>query len=87
MNTAARAPLERWDTIPWQQIQRAVFKLHTRMYQAARRGAVGTVRRLHRLVMTSWSATRLAVRKVTQANPGKRTAGIEGVKALMPAQR
>ncbi len=79
--------MDRWDTIPWKKIQRAVFKLQKRIYQAARRGDVGTVRRLQRLLMTSWSAKLLAVRKVTQDNQGKRTAGIDGVKALMPEQR
>jgi RNA-directed DNA polymerase len=58
--------MDRWDTIPWKKLQRAVFKLQTRIYQAARRGDVGTVRRLQRLLMTSWSAKLLAVRKVTQ---------------------
>jgi RNA-directed DNA polymerase len=79
--------MDRWDTIPWKKIQRVVFKLQKRIYQAARRDDVGTVRRLQRLLMTSWSAKLLAVRKVTQDNQGKRTAGIDGVKALMPEQR
>jgi RNA-directed DNA polymerase len=87
MNTAARAPMDRWDTLPWKQIQRAVFTLQKRIDQAARRGDVGTVRRLQRLLMTSWSAKLLAVRKVTQDKQGKRTAGVDGVKALRPEQR
>jgi RNA-directed DNA polymerase len=87
MTTAARAPLERWDTIPWTKIQRAVCTLQKRIYHAARRGDVGTVRRLQRLLMTSWSATLWAVRKVTQDHHGKRTAGMDGGKALMPEHR
>jgi RNA-directed DNA polymerase len=35
----------------------------------------------------SWSAKCLAVRRVTQENRGKRTAGIDGVKSLTPPQR
>jgi hypothetical protein len=31
--------LYRWDTIPWQHVQRSVFKLQKRIYQASRRGA------------------------------------------------
>jgi RNA-directed DNA polymerase len=36
MNTVM--PMYRWDTIPWQHIQRSVFKLQKRIYQASRRG-------------------------------------------------
>jgi hypothetical protein len=37
--------------------------------------------------MRSWAAKCLAVRKVTQDNRGKKTAGVDGVKDLAPAQR
>ncbi len=37
--------------------------------------------------MKSWSAKCLAVRRVTQDNQGKKTAGVDGVKALTPKQR
>jgi RNA-directed DNA polymerase len=37
--------------------------------------------------MRSWSAKCLAVRKVTQENTGKKTAGVDGVKSLTPKQR
>jgi N-terminal domain of reverse transcriptase len=36
MNTVM--PMYRWDTIPWQHVQRSVFKLQKRIYQASRRG-------------------------------------------------
>src|ERR1041384_6410197 len=42
---------------------------------------------VQRLLMSSRSAKLLAVRKVTQDNQGKKTAGVDGVKALRPAQR
>jgi hypothetical protein len=29
-----------WDTLPWKEIQRDVFKLQKRIYQASRRGDV-----------------------------------------------
>jgi RNA-directed DNA polymerase len=59
----------------------------TRLYQASRRGEVKTVHRLQKLLMRSWSAKCLAVRKVTQDNRGKKTAGIDGVRNLSPAKR
>ena len=38
-------------------------------------------------LMNSWSARALAVRRVTQDNCGKKTAGVDGVKSLTPKQR
>jgi len=37
--------------------------------------------------MKSWSARCLAVRRVTQDNSGKKTAGVDGLKSLTPKQR
>jgi RNA-directed DNA polymerase len=79
--------MDRWDTVPWKQLQRRVWKLQKRIYQASQRGDTKTVHNLQRLLMKSWSARMLAVRKVTQENQGKRTAGIDGVKSLTPLQR
>jgi RNA-directed DNA polymerase len=76
-----------WNTLPWKQIERRVFKLQKRIYQASQRGDTATVHRLQRLLLRSWSAKQLAVRQVTQDNQGKRTAGIDGVKSLPPPQR
>ena len=86
MTTVIR-PMDGWNTIPWSRLQRKVFKLQTRIYQATRRGDVRTVRRLQRLMMHSWSAKLVAVRRITQDNRGKRTAGVDGVKSLTPPKR
>ncbi|EGJ28360.1 RNA-directed DNA polymerase [Moorena producens 3L] len=45
------------------------------------------VRKLQKTLMKSWTAKMIAVRKVTQENRGKKTAGIDGVKALTNKQR
>jgi RNA-directed DNA polymerase len=76
-----------WKDLPWKQFQRQTFKLQTRIYRASGRGDTKTVHRLQRLLMKSWAARCLAVRKVTQDNRGKKTAGVDGVKALYPHQR
>src|SRR6266436_912792 len=68
-------------------MQRNVFKLQKRIYQASCRGDLRTVRALQRLLMHSWSAKLLAVRRITQDNQGKKTAGVDGVKSLTPTQR
>ena len=86
MNATAR-PAYEWKGLPWRAIERQVFKLQTRIYRASQHGNVKTMHRLQRLLVKSWSAKCLAVRRVTQDNQGKKTAGIDGVKALTPPQR
>jgi RNA-directed DNA polymerase len=76
-----------WKDITWKKAQVKVFKLQRRIYQAAKSGDVRKVHRLQRLLMKSWYAKCLAVRRVTQENQGKKTAGIDGVKSLNPKQR
>ena len=80
-------PEYRWDTIPWQKLERSVFKLQKRIYKASQREDVQTTRRLQKLMIKSWGAKCLAVRRVTQDNQGKKTAGVDGVKSLTPKQR
>ncbi len=87
MTTVAAAPMDRWETLPWQQLQRSVFKLQKRIYRAACRDDVQTVRRLQRLLVKSRAARLLAVRRIAQENQGKRSAGVDGVKSLTPPQR
>ena len=45
------------------------------------------IRLLQKLLMKSRAAKLLATRRVTQENLGKKTAGVDGVKALSPRQR
>ena len=80
-------PMDGWNTLPWKQFERQVFKLQKRIYQASQRGEVRTAHRLEKLLMTSRAAKCLAVRRVTQDNQGKRTAGVDGVRALTQPQR
>src|SRR6266704_2979381 len=76
-----------WNAIPWRTLEVRVFKLQRRIYQATTRGETQKARRLQKLLATSWSAKSLAVRRVTQENKGKKTAGVDGVKSLTPPQR
>jgi len=86
MNTANR-PMYRWQDLPWKRMERTVFKLQKRIYQASKRGDKQTVHKLQRLLIHSFSAKCLAVRRVTQDNRGKNTAGVDGIKSLLPNQR
>ena len=76
-----------WNTIRWRPVERRVFKLQKRIYQASNRGEAGRVHGLQRLLVSSRSGKLLAVRRVTQDNQGKKTAGIDGVKSLTPPER
>ncbi len=76
-----------WKNIPWKKLQRVVFRLQKRIYQASTRGDVKCVHKLQKLLLKSNAAKLLAVRKVTQDNRGKATAGIDGVKSLSETQR
>ena len=76
-----------WEDIDWRKVERCVFKLQKRIYKAARCGNVKQVRKLQKLLRRSWYCRLLAVRRVTQENLGKNTAGVDGVKKLTPKQR
>lgn len=86
MNTALK-PMYEWKDIDWRKLERSVFKLQKRIYQASSRGDVKLVRKLQKLLISSRSARALSVRRVTQDNQGKKTAGVDGVKSLTPKQR
>ncbi|MHC5828325.1 MAG: reverse transcriptase N-terminal domain-containing protein, partial [Nostoc sp.] len=77
----------KWGELPWKQMEKKVHKLQTRIYQASSRGDVRTVHKLQKTLLKSWSAKCLAVRKVTQDNTGKKTAGVDGAKSLTPEDR
>jgi len=83
----APTPVYEWKDLPWKQFQRQTFKLQKRIFRASGRGDTKTVHRLQRLLMNSWAARCLAVRRVTQDNRGKHTAGVDGVKSLTPPHR
>jgi RNA-directed DNA polymerase len=78
---------DEWRTINWKQVQKTVYRLQKRIFRAKRRGDTKQVHRLQKLLMKSRSAKLLAVRRVTQDNAGKKTAGVDGIKSLTPSQR
>ena len=78
---------EDWSTIPWPKLERYVYRLQKRIYQASCHGKTQVVHRLQQLLMQSRAARLLAVRRVTQDNQGKATAGVDGVAKLPPSER
>lgn len=87
MDRVVSQPMYGWNTVNWKPIQRTVFKLQKRIYRASQRGDLKRVRSVQRLLLKSRSAKLLAVRRVSQDNLGKKTAGVDGVKSLTPEQR
>ncbi len=76
-----------WRQLNWRKIQKAVWKLQKRIYQAYISGNVRKGRRLQKTLLNSYYNRLLAVRKVTQDNQGKKTAGVDKIKSLTPKQR
>jgi len=76
-----------WDTVPWNKFERSVFKLQKRIYQAAQREDNSAVHKLQRLLLKSKAAVFVSVRRVTQINKGKHTAGVDGLSSLAKKQR
>jgi RNA-directed DNA polymerase len=76
-----------WDNLPWYLLERELFRLQTRIYRASQRGDFSVLHRLQKLLLTSQAAKLIAVRRITQDNMGKKTAGVDGVKLIAPEQR
>lgn len=88
LNTKSARPLiTDWCQIDWQKINRYVEKLQQRIYHAESVGDKRKVRDLQRMLMNSEAALLVSICRVTQLNRGKRTAGVDGYKALTPQDR
>src|SRR5947208_11792438 len=78
---------EAWRRLPWRKFEQHVYRMQKRIYRASQRGNTRAVQKLQKLLMKSEAARLLAVRRVTQDNQGKKTAGIDGVKNVNPQDR
>jgi RNA-directed DNA polymerase len=79
------APL--WTSIDWRTVESTVRRLQERIYRATERGERRKARSLQQLLVRASSAKLLAIRRVTQENQGKHTAGIDGVVCDTPEAR
>src|SRR6266581_4285429 len=78
---------EAWNNIPWRKLEKHCFRIQKRIFRASQQGNHRAVQKLQKLLLKSKAAQTLAVRRVTQDNQGKKTAGIDGIKSLQPAER
>lgn len=87
-NTSAVSPhIKSWETINWKKVNEYVKKLRQRIFRAEQLGQKRKVRKLQRLMIRSKANLLLSIRKVTQINKGKQTAGIDGQIALTSSDR
>ena len=80
-------PSEEWAALPWRKLEQHLYHLQQRIFKASARGDLKAVHKVQKLLLKSRSARLVAVRRVTQDNQGKKTAGIDGVKSVSPAGR
>src|SRR5262245_23270249 len=76
-----------WALFPWRKLEQQQYRLQKRIFKASERGDLKTAHQLQKVLMRSRSARLLAVRRVTQDNQGRKTAGVDGVKSIPPTGR
>jgi len=76
-----------WQDIVWKKVERTVFNLQKRIYKATKAGQLKQAKALSKLLLRSSCSIILTVRRITQDNSGKKTAGIDRVKSLSPLKR
>jgi RNA-directed DNA polymerase len=76
-----------WRRINWRQVEENVRRLRQRIFTASKAGDLARVRRLQALMLRSHSNTLVSVRKVTERNAGRLTAGGDGEVVLTPKAR
>lgn len=76
-----------WETIDCRRQSDQVQRLRQRIFKAAQAGNHKQVRNLQKLMLRSRANTLVSVRRVSQHNTGRRTAGVDGLVALTPEDR
>ena len=76
----------KWNTIDWDRCERRVKKLQASLVKAQKEKRYAKVKSLQRILVTSFAAKALAVKRVT-SNKGKRTAGVDKVKWTTPTAK
>jgi len=77
----------KWSDINWKIVEKNVFNIQKKIYKFSKINDLKQVYRYQKLLITSFKSKLLAVRKVTQDNSGKKTAGVDGIKSLLPKER
>lgn len=80
-------PHSSWADIDWHAVETNVRRLQERIHRATEKGEWRKVKNLQKLLVRATSNKLLAIRRVTQENQGKHTAGVDGVVCDTPEAR
>ncbi|MGH2947683.1 MAG: reverse transcriptase N-terminal domain-containing protein [Solirubrobacteraceae bacterium] len=73
-----------WHQIDWRAVEAGVRRMRQRIFTASQAGDLKKVRNLQKLMLRSRANTLLSVRRVTERNAGRLTAGVDGEVVLTP---
>ena len=73
-----------WRQVDWRQVEACVRRLRQRIFTASQAGDLARVRGLQKLMLRSRANTLVSVRRVTERNAGRLTAGVDGEVVLTP---
>ncbi len=76
-----------WLLVDWRQVEDDVRRLRQRIFTASQAGDLAKVRNLQKLMLRSRANTLASVRRVTERNAGRETAGIDGKTVLSPQSK
>jgi RNA-directed DNA polymerase len=67
-----------WDAVQWRAVEDGVRRLRQRIFTASKAGDLNKVRNLQKLMLRSRANALVSVRRVTEVNAGRKTAGVDG---------
>jgi RNA-directed DNA polymerase len=73
-----------WRAVDWRAAEASVRRLRQRIFTASQAGDLARVRSLQKLMLRSRANALVSVRRVTEHNAGRLTAGIDGEVVLTP---
>ena len=73
-----------WQSIDWRHVEDDVRRLRQRIFTASQAGDLNRVRSLQKLMLRSRANALLSVRRVTELNAGRATAGVDRKVVLLP---
>ena len=76
-----------WRQVDWRRVEDEVRRLRQRIFTASKAGDLARVRQLQKLMLRSRANTLVSVRRVTERNAGRLTAGVDGEVVLTPRQK
>ncbi len=73
-----------WRQVDWRRVEDDVRRLRQRIFTASKAGDLARLHNLQKLMLRSRANTLLSVRRVTERNAGRLTAGVDGEVVLTP---